>query len=196
MRDRGNGPRPRRLVVTGGIGSGKTTVARLFGELGATVIDADRIGHEILAPGGPCFEAVAESWPAVVEGGVIDRRRLAAIVFADPEQLILLERITHPVIAARIAEAVGAAGDEDIVVELPLSVDLIEPDWVLILVTAGNDVRLARVVERGMDREDVGRRMAVQAARGDPGCVDVVIRNDGDLAALRARVSEVWQQLA
>jgi len=196
MRDRGNRSGPRRVVVTGDIGSGKTTVARMFGELGAAVIEADRIGHQVLAPDGPCFAAVAAAWPQSVAGGVIDRRRLAAIVFADPEQLTRLERITHPIIALRIREAVAAAGDEDVVLELPLSVDLVEPGWVVVLVLAGEATRLERVVARGMDVDDAGRRMMVQFARRHREEADIVIENNGDLGALRARVGEIWQQLA
>jgi dephospho-CoA kinase len=190
MRDRGNDHRPRRVIVTGGIGSGKSTVAAMLGDLGATVIEADRIGHEVLAPGGPCFREVAEAWPAAVENGEIDRGRLAAIVFADPAALVRLERITHPVIAARIREEVAAAAGSDVVVELPLSVELLPEEWVVLLVTAEDDVRAARSVGRGMDAGDVAARMA------RPARIDVVIENDGDLVSLRRRVAAVWDQVA
>ncbi|MBA2337236.1 MAG: dephospho-CoA kinase, partial [Acidimicrobiia bacterium] len=122
MSDLGNGDggsRLSRVVVTGPIGSGKSVVAALLRQRGATVIDADTLGHAVLGPGGEAFGAVAARWPSVVVDGGIDRSRLAALVFADRTQLEVLQALTHPAIVARIEAAVGDA-DEVVAVEMPL----------------------------------------------------------------------------
>ena len=193
----GNSRRPRRVIVSGGIGSGKTTVLRILENLGAVVIEADRIGHEILEPGGPAFGVVAARWPQVVVDGRIDRRRLAAIVFNDSDQLHALEAITHPMIADLIAQRVAAAGSRDIALELPVGGRFDTSDWTRIIVAAPEDVRLARAMARGMEREDAAGRIAAQ--REQPGWVTAahaVIENSSSLTALAERVVEVWEQLA
>ena len=193
----GNSRRPRRVVVSGGIGSGKTSVLDILEQLGAVVIEADRIGHEILEPGGPAYAAVAERWPQVVVDGMIDRGRLAAIVFSDLDQLRDLEAITHPLITAEISKRVAAAQDQDIALELPVAGDFDVSDWTRIVVAAPEEVRLARAVARGMRRKDVEGRIAAQ--RGFAGWLaapDVVIKNSGSLADLEAQVAAIWEQLA
>ena len=114
MRPEGNSETPLRVIVSGGIGSGKTTVLRLLERLGAVVVEADRIGHEVLEPGGASYDAVATRWPSVVVEGRIERSLLAAIVFSDLEQLALLESLTHPAIRDEIAIRVAAAWDRDV----------------------------------------------------------------------------------
>ena len=128
-------PLPNLIVVAGGLGSGKSTVAAMLAAKGATTIEADRIGHEVLEPGGPAFVAVAERWPVVVVDGAIDRQRLAAIVFSDLEQLQELESITHPAIGAEIARRAHAAAGSPVVVELPVPA-IVAPDWTWIVVVA------------------------------------------------------------
>jgi len=189
---------PIRVVLSGGIGAGKSTVADLLGDRGFVVVAADRLGHEVLAPGGEAFAAVARRWPEVVRDGMIDRARLAGIVFADPAALAELESLTHPAIGRRIAAAVAAAGDRPVAVEVPvISSSLVDPAWTRILVDAPPEVRLARAVARGGDPEDVARRMAVQP---EPGrwreWADIVIENTGDLDRLAAAVDDVVARLA
>jgi dephospho-CoA kinase len=185
-----------RVVVSGGIGSGKSTVSRMMGELGAVVIEADAVGHEVLEPGGAAFTAVAERWPAVVVDGRIDRARLAAVVFTDEEALRELEQITHPAIGARVAALVAEAGDRDVVVELPLTVDLLGPDWIRVVVDASPELRARRAEEAGWAADDVERRMAAQPGREEwLAGADAVLVNDGDLASLRTRVEELWRRL-
>lgn len=184
-------------MVSGGMGSGKSTVCRMMGELGAVVIEADAVGHEVLEPGGAAFAAVANRWPEVVVEGRIDRALLAAVVFADGEALAELERITHPAIGVRIASLVAEAGDRDVVVELPLTVDLLGPEWFRVVVDAAPGVRVRRAEAAGWAAEDVARRMAAQPGREEwLAGADAVLVNDGDLAALRARVEELWRRLA
>ncbi len=192
----GNTGGPRRVIVSGGIGSGKTTVLGILAQLGAVVIEADRIGHEILAPGGAAFEPVAERWPAVVVDGRIDRGRLAAIVFNDSEELRALERISHPLIAAEIAKRVAEVGDLDVVLGLPVAGGYVGEGWTRIAVTAPQEVRLRRAIARGMDESDVADRMAAQERySGWLQGGDITIENTGNLAQLEARVKEVWEQL-
>ncbi len=197
MTQDGNTRRPRRVIVSGGIGSGKTTVLGLLAARGAVVIEADRIGHEILAPGGAAFEPVVQRWPQVLVDGRIDRERLAAIVFSDGEQLEALEAISHPLIAAEIARRVAVAEDRDVVLELPVGADLVGEGWTRITMTAPEDVRLRRAVARGLDAGDVTNRMAVQGADAErTQLADITIANVGSLADLEKRVVEVWEGLA
>lgn len=183
-----------RLVVMGGIGAGKSTVGSILGDLGACVIDADRVGHEVLEPEGAAFSAVAERWPHVVAGGRIDRAALAAVVFTDVEQLAELEAITHPAIGRTIEARASAAGTRPVVIELPLMRRMLGAGWIWVVVDAPDDIRLARAVARGGDPEDVRRRMAAQPARTEwlQGA-DHVIVNDGDLDSLAHQVHALWQ---
>ncbi|MDJ0663601.1 MAG: dephospho-CoA kinase [Acidimicrobiia bacterium] len=196
MSQDGNTRRPRRVIVSGGIGSGKTTVLSILARLGAVVIEADRIGHEILAPGGTAFEHVAQRWPQVVVDGRIDRGGLAAIVFSDSEELRALERISHPLIAAEIARRVAEVDDLDVVLELPVAGGYVDEGWTRIAVTAPEELRLRRSVARGMDESDVADRMTAQERyAGWLDGADITIENTGDLGQLEERVREAWEQL-
>lgn len=186
-----------RLVVMGGIGAGKSTVGAMFADLGAVVIDADRVGHEVLEPGGDAFDDVAARWPAAVSDGRIDRAALAAIVFSDPDQLAELEAITHPAIGRTIEQRVAKVQDEPVVVELPLMRRMLGEAWTWLLVDAPDEMRVSRAVERGMAREAVLRRIAAQPAREAwLDAADHVIVNDGDLEELRAQVLALWKRLS
>ena len=185
----------RRIVVSGPIGSGKSEVGKLLAARGATVIDADEIGHAVLEPSGGAYDPVAERWPEVVVDGRIDRSALAGIVFADRNELRTLEAITHPLIARRIVATVGTVPEGTVVVELPLTVDLIGESWHRLVIVADAQTRLRRAVARGMDTSDALRRMAAQPpidvweASGDS-----VIVNDGDRAELERSVERWWRR--
>jgi len=183
------------VVLAGPIGSGKSAVGALLAVRGACVIEADRLGHAVLAPDGEASAAVAQRWPAAASHGEIDRRRLADLVFADPGELAALEAITHPHIARRIHHLVAAAGDSVVVVELPLSADLLGSGWHRLVVLAPEEVRVARAVGRGMDEADVRRRMAAQAPYDVwEASADSVVVNDGDSASLAAAVDGWWER--
>lgn len=154
-------------VVTGGIGSGKSTILGALGALGAVTVDADRIGHEVLEPGGAAHEAVAHRWPSVVDDGRIDRRRLGAIVFADPDELRALEAVSHPAIAAGIATRVADAGSHDVVaIEVSVPTDIVRVGWLRTIVAdLDTTERRRRTVERGMEPDEVDRRLAAQPDR-------------------------------
>ena len=184
-----------RVVLAGPIGSGKSLVGAMLAGRGAHVIEADRLGHAVLEPGGEAFDAVADRWPAVVRNGRIDRGLLAGVVFADRSELQRLETLTHPHIASRIHAAARAATDAVIVVEMPLVVDLLGPGWHRLVVLAPYEVRLARAVARGMDEHDVRRRMAAQPPYDVwEASADSVIVNDGDRDALAAAVDAWWER--
>ena len=189
--------KPLRIVVFGGIGSGKSTFAALLGELGAVVIEADRIGHEILESGGSAYRAVASTWPDVLVGDEIDRGRLASIVFADPAELEKLEAISHPLIGREIVSRAAAAGAAPVVVELPLLGRMLGDEWVWVLVDAPAEVRLERAVARGGDAADVEARMAAQPDEDEwHEQADWTIPNTGSVEDLRRAATELWDQLA
>ena len=171
--------RVHRWVLSGGIGSGKTVVRRLLEDSGFFGIDADTVGHEVLEPDRPAFDAVARHWPEVVEDGVIDRATLGRIVFADPDQLRTLEAITHPHIFGTILSCLKD-WDGPVVVEVPLIEHGLGPGWGRLVVDAADEVRLARLMDRGMSREDAVSRMKVQPGRNSWLAVaDAVIPNHG-----------------
>lgn len=182
-----------RLILTGGIGSGKSAAAQILADLGAVVIEADRIGHEVLAAGGEAYEAVARRWPQVVRNGEIDRRGLGRIVFADHGQLAELEAITHPAIAQRIGRLVEAAGDRLVVVELPVTLGLPGSDWLRVVVDAPDELRRTRLRQRGLDDDEIDRRMSAQPSRAEwLSVADRVLDNSGDLDDLRSQVEKLF----
>lgn len=164
------------IGLTGGIGSGKSTVGRLLADAGALVIDADVIAREVVEPGQPALEEIRARFGADVlqDDGSLDRAALAAIVFAADEARADLEAITHPRIAAAIADRIDqqlrdeAAGAPSrlVVLEHPLLVEagLAPGHDVVVVVEAPAETRVARLVERGMTGQDARARMAAQAS--------------------------------
>jgi dephospho-CoA kinase len=180
-----------RWLLTGGIGSGKSEVRRLLMERGIHTIDADAVGHAVLADEG--FAPVAERWPGVVLEGQIDRKMLAQIVFADAGELRALEAITHPLIFGRIeGELEGFSGVA--VIEMPVMAPTM--GWPMIVVDADDEIRVIRAVQRGMAEADVRRRMASQASRADwLAAADIVVPNHEDLRKLEATVAALSDYL-
>lgn len=188
--------------LTGGIGSGKSTVARLLAALGAVVIDADELAREAVAPGTPGLaQVVADLGPSVLaDDGSLDRQAVAAIVFADPAALARLEAVVHPVVAKLTAQRRAAAAADAVVIhDVPLLAEgrLSDRYDLVVVVDAADAVRLRRLVARGMAPDDARARMAAQAGRTERLAVaDVVIRNDGDLAGLESQVEAPWRRLS
>jgi dephospho-CoA kinase len=191
--------------LTGGIGSGKSTVAAMLAERGALVIDADRIGHETYRPGSDGFRRVVAAFGrGIVAGdGTIDRKALGAIVFADPAALARLNAIVHPLIGAEVAARVASARADDprrpVVIEAAI---LLEAGWQrlvdrLWLVSVRPETAIVRVMaSRGLARAEVERRIAAQTSDAERRRrADLVIENDGTPADLRARVEEAWRTL-
>jgi dephospho-CoA kinase len=190
-----------RIGLTGGIGAGKSAVAKLFEEFGAFVVDTDLLAREAAAPGSPGLAEIARVWPATVRDGALDRAALAAIVFADPSARARLNRILHPEIR-RLAFAREAAAQpgQPIVHVVPL---LFETGYNAlvdrtVLVTSPQAQRIARIRERdGLDETAARARIAAQIApEGARPQADYVIENDGDLAALRRRARAVYDRVA
>ena len=148
------------------------------------------IGHAVLEPEGEAFHAVSAWWPEILVDGRIDRPRLAAIVFADPQALKELESMTHPAIAARIHNLLAAQPEADlVVVEVPLLFPLLGDGWSWVVVDAPMEARRRRLLDRGMKAADIEARMAVQPSASEwTAAADFVLHNDGTLEDLEAEV--------
>jgi dephospho-CoA kinase len=186
----------KRVLLAGGLGTGKTTIGGMLTKMGAFVIDADLVGQRVLESDGPAYEAVVGAFPDAIVGGRIDRRVLAEIVFLDPGALEQLEKLTHPAIHAEIETLVGSAQARVVVVEVPLMRDFLGPGWTRVVADAPDDIRLRRAVARGMEEDDARRRMQAQPEREAwLAWADIVIPNPGSLEALARRVSRFWALL-
>jgi dephospho-CoA kinase len=188
--------------LTGGIGSGKTTVARMLAKRGAVVLDADRLARDAVAPGTAGLDAVAARFgPAVIASdGSLDRAALAEVVFADDEARAALEAIVHPEVRLRIAEAVSAHADTDdvVVVDSPLLIETGEHERfeVVVVVTASIAERLARLEARGMSEGDVRARVAAQMPLEEKAALaDEELDNDGSESDLEVQVDRLWAGL-
>lgn len=190
-----------KVGLTGGIGSGKSTVAELLAEHGATVFDADAIAREVIEPGTPGFHAVVERFgtDVVTADGALDRAALAGVIFADDDARADLNAIVHPLVGARFAEQMAAAPPEVIVVyDVPLLVEgnLAEGFDVVVVVEADVRARLERLRSRGMSEEDARARMAAQATDEQRRAVaHEVINNGGTGEDLADQVNDLWQRL-
>ncbi|HEU5301959.1 MAG TPA: dephospho-CoA kinase [Acidimicrobiia bacterium] len=196
-----------RLVLlvglTGGIGSGKSTVARLLQERGAVVVDADAVAREVVEPGTPALAALVERFgdSVLASDGTLDRPALASLAFVDEASRKDLEAITHPAINEEFLRRMQAAPPDAIVVcDVPLLAESEQARGrgypIVIVVEAPGEVRLARLEGRGVAREDAERRMAAQASDEDRRVLAThVIDNSGDLAALERQVAALWPDL-
>ena len=189
-----------RIGLTGGIGSGKSTAARRFAELGALVVDSDRIAREVVEPGTPGLAAVvAEFGDRVLAGDRLDRPKLGGIVFADEAARGRLNAIVHPLVRARVVEILAAAPDGTVIVQdVPLLVETGQMGSydLVVVVEAPQDVRVDRLVrDRGMPAEQARARMAAQATDAERrAAADVVLVNDGTPADLAAQVDRLWTE--
>lgn len=191
-----------KIALTGGIGSGKSTVARLLAERGAVVIDADQVAREVVEPGQPALAEIEQRFGRGVIrlDGTLDRAGLAAIVFADHVALADLNAITHPRIGERTAELIAAASSDAVVVyDLPLFVEQGGTGhWDrIVAVEAPLPLRLARLAaDRGMTEAEARARIAAQATDEQRRAMaDVVIVNDGDVGHLEREVDAFWRSL-
>lgn len=185
--------------LTGGIGAGKSAVARRLAELGAVVIDADRLAREVVEPGTDGLAEVRKAFgrDVLASDGSLDRPALAAKVFGNEASRRRLEEIIHPRVRARTAELVATAPPDAVVVnDVPLLVEtgLADSFDVVVVVEAPEQVRVERLVrERGMTRQQAAERIATQAPETRRRVVaDVVLDNSGDLETLHRQVDELW----
>ena len=191
-----------RIGLTGGIGSGKSTVSGILRELGAVVIDSDLLAREVVAPGTPGLARVVEAFgPEVLTPeGAMDRAKVGALVFADPQQRQRLESIIWPLVAEASAALAATAGPDDLVVhDIPLLVETGQQgsfDAVLV-VDAPVETQVERLVrDRGMSEDEARSRIAAQATREQRlAAATHVIENTGTIEDLRRRVAEVVAEL-
>ena len=191
-----------RVGLTGGVASGKSTVAALLRELGAVVVDSDVLAREVVEPGTPGLAAVVEAFgPQVLTAdGALDRQALGAVVFGDEPARRRLEGILHPLIRARAAQLEAAAPEGTVVVhDIPLLVETGQADRfdAVVVVDVPVETQVERVVrDRRMSREDALSRVAAQASREQRlAAATHVVENTGTRENLRDRVTEVLEEL-
>lgn len=188
--------------LTGGIGSGKSTVLAMLAEHGATVIDADAIVHDLQRPGTEVFDAMVEAFGEgiLAADGTLDRAAVAAIVFNDADQLQRLNAIVHPAVGTEILQRLEAAGEHGVVViDIPLLTENTRAERGLqrvIVVDVSPQTQVERAVARGGEEADVRARMAKQSTRDERlAMADHVIDNEGTLERLRRQVDALWTEL-
>ena len=196
------------IGLTGGIACGKSTVLAMLANLGARTIDADRVTHALQAPGKPVYEQIVAAFPEAVPepGAPLDRRRLAALVFSDPQRLRQLEQIVHPAVRVEIrnfieaaGRAAGPAGRAVVVIDV---VKLIESGWAQVcdevwVVTAPEEQQVERLMAtRGMNEAEARQRIAAQTPQAARlAHATVVLDNSGSLEATRAQVEAAWRAM-
>jgi dephospho-CoA kinase len=186
--------------LTGGIGSGKSTVGSALAKRGAVVVDADAIVHELQAPGQPVLAAMVERFgPSILfEDGSLDRKAMAAVVFNDPDALKALGEIVHPKVREEIFRRVVEQSETDnvVVLDIPL---LAESGWEgivgTIVVDVDPDLAVERLVQfRGFDADDARARIANQASREERRAkASIVIDNSGSLEELAPQIDRAWE---
>lgn len=193
----------RWIGLTGGIGSGKSAVAQRLAELGAVIIDSDRLAREVVAPGTPGLSEVVGAFgqSVLAPDGSLDRPALGRLVFGDDAARKRLEGIIHPLVRQRAIELAQAAPPDAVVVnDVPLLVEagLASQYELVIVVFAAESTRIDRLVrDRGMTREEAQSRIAAQATDEQRHAVaDIEIYNDGTLEELRSQVDSVWERLS
>ena len=191
------------IGLTGGIGTGKTEVCRIVRELGATLINADQVGHEAYTPHTEAWTEVVSAFGdgILTETGEIDRRKLGAIVFADAAQLERLNRIMHPRMAEIVRHKLRALDEEGATVAVVEAAVLFEAGWDSLVdevwtTESPEDSVVARLQERnGFAPEEIRKRIASQMPTEErAGRADEVINNSGDLNGLEAAVREIWKR--
>ena len=188
---------PVRLVLSGGIGSGKSTAAAILARFGATVFSADEFARRVLDSGTAAYGAVIGRWPQVADGGAIDRTALRRVVFADPEELAALEAIIHPPTRQALHDAVSAVAPADVVIEMPILRDWFDR-WTIVIVDAPDELRLERATGRDhrLDESDIRSVMASQPSRAEwLLAADLVIDNRGSMADLTDECGRVWDRV-
>lgn len=192
----------RVLGLTGGIGSGKSTVAAMFRELGADVVDADLLAREVVEPGQPALRGIARAFgDAVIRpDGRLDRGKLAAIVFADPAARARLNAITHPHIRGRMRQEVEARRDQSgtLILDIPLLLETPRPGFLerVIVVWVDAATQFRRLTERdGLSETDARRRIAAQMPLdAKKSMADDVVDNSGTLEETRRQVKALYQR--
>ena len=188
------------VALTGGIGSGKSTVGQMFAQLGAIVIDSDQLARDVLGRGSIGFdEVVAKFGDEILKNGEIDRQLLASIVFKDPKKRSELEQVTHPLIRKAFAEVVARSANNSIIInQIPLLVES-NHDYKfdhVITISANESIRTQRLLKRGLTADQIRQRMQAQATNQMRESIsDSVIVNESDEQNLLDQVEIIWEQL-
>ena len=188
------------VALTGGIGSGKSTVGQMFAQLGAIVIDSDQLARDVLERGSIGFdEVVAKFGDEILKIGEIDRQLLASIVFKDPKKRSELEQVTHPLIRKAFAEVVARSANNSIIInQIPLLVES-NHDYKfdhVITISANESIRTQRLLKRGLTADQIRQRMQAQATdQMRESISDSVIMNESDEQNLLDQVEIIWEQL-
>jgi len=188
------------VALTGGIGSGKSTVGQIFAQLGAIVIDSDQLARDVIERGSIGFnEVVAKFGDEILKNGEIDRQILASLIFKDPAKRSELEQITHPLIRKAFAKMVSSASPDSIVInQIPLLVES-NHDYKfdhIITVSASERIRSERLIKRGLTNDQIKQRLGAQAT--DQMREDIahsVIINEKNEQELTDQVEKIWEQL-
>jgi dephospho-CoA kinase len=193
--------------ITGTIGTGKSTVTKMFADLGAFVSDSDQLARQVVEPGKPAWQGIKDNFgPDILNAdGTIDRQKLAAVVFNNPDKLNKLNSIVHPEVIKediRLADESQATDPNRLIVrDMPLLLEA-GPEIArmladkIIVVYASPDVQLKRLIERGMSEDDVHNRINSQVPVKDKlKYADFVINNDGSLEETRKQVLDIFRQL-
>ena len=188
------------LGLTGGLATGKSTAAEILASLGAEIIDADRIAHQVLEPEGEAYSDVVAYFgrTILIEDGKVDRKKLGRIVFSSPDKRQQLEKLTHPHILAEIERRLEEARESSrIVLEAPLLFEtglekLVEETWVI---SARLEIQIARLKRRdGLDREEALRRINAQLSLKEKRKrADLVIENNSTIVELKEKVAKAWK---
>ena len=188
------------VALTGGIGSGKSTVGQIFAQLGAIVVDSDQLARDVLERGSIGFnEVVAKFGDEILKNGEIDRQLLGSIVFKDPTKRSELEQITHPLIRKAFAEVIARSTSNSIVInQIPLLVES-NHDYKfdhVITVSASEDIRAQRLLKRGLTGVQIRERMQAQATdQMRESIADSVIVNEKSEQEITGQVEKIWKLL-
>lgn len=188
------------VALTGGIGSGKSTVGEIFSQLGAVVVDSDQIARNVIERGTSGFDLlVATFGDGILKNGDIDRAALSTLVFSDLKKRELLEQITHPLIRSEFSKIIKSLPEETIVVnQIPLLFES-KGDYrfdFIITISVPHNIRVDRLLKRGLSSTQIEQRIKAQASDAERESIsDSVIVNDNDLASLTKQVEDIWIKL-
>lgn len=188
------------VALTGGIGSGKTTVGEILAGFGAVVLDSDQIARDVVERGSTGFDQIVATFgDEILKNGELDRSALASLVFEDPAMRLKLEQITHPLIRHAFAKAISSLPDQSIVVnQIPLLVESKHDykfDYV-VTVSAPEQIRVERLLKRGLTKEQITSRIQAQSSDVQREAIaDTVINNDKSEQDLMQQVEKLWEIL-
>jgi dephospho-CoA kinase len=188
-------------ALTGGIGSGKSTAGEMFAQLGARVVDSDKLARDVLAPGTDGFNQVVQAFgEEIIKDGAINRAALGAKVFSDPTARLKLEEITHPLIRKAFADFIQESPKDSIIInQIPLLVESKYDYKFDAVITVSSDIsnRSNRLLQRGLTQLETEQRFSAQATDDQREEIsDFIIHNNGDLSALKLEVERVYRALS